>query len=153
MGGDVLVYSETKKEWIKTLTVIGVEATMITVKDKNNKWRKTFNSFQVKSFYEKFTQNFHLCGSSKSTGTQLKSEYLFKVIMTHETKHKIFTDKINKEIIGLSQQSARKFIFAKEVPKNVTILGGRFVSTIKGEGKSNEIWKAQFVFRGHKDSM
>lgn len=58
VGKDVLVYSENKKGETRRPTMIGVDGRRITVKDKNNKLRETFNSFQVRPFYKEFTQIF-----------------------------------------------------------------------------------------------
>lgn len=62
-----LHYSELKKKWIEPLTVISAEERTITVKNKDNSMRKTFNSFHVKPLYNEFAHNFHVFRSTETS--------------------------------------------------------------------------------------
>ena len=40
-----------------------------------------------------------------------------------------------------------------ELPKNVNILGGRFVLAMIDEGSKDEVWKSRFVVQGYRDKL
>lgn len=81
-------------------------------------------SFQVKPFYEEFTQSFHLFCNNKSTDTQFQTKYLTEEIIPHDPRCKHFKDAIKKEIIALSSQNTSEIIQAKKVSKNATSVYG-----------------------------
>lgn len=59
---------------------------MATVLNKYNTWRKTFNSFQAKPYYDEFSQNFHIFCFNKAANSHAQTGYLTEVIMPHDPR-------------------------------------------------------------------
>lgn len=151
LGEEVLVYSEAKREWVGPFEVVHVHGRMITVKNKENSVRKTFNSFQIKPFYHEISSNIHFF---KSQNDKMDHEInVTEVIQSHDPRSAYFKDAIQKEIGGLEKRNTWKVVPKATLPPDANILGGRFVLAIKNGGTSQETWKARFVVQGHKDSM
>lgn len=59
VGEDVLIYSETKKEWLGPFRTVQVDDRMVTVELQDG-FYKSYNDFHVKPFYKDVSQNFHI---------------------------------------------------------------------------------------------
>ena len=57
------------------------------------------------------------------------------------------------ELKGLIEKGTWELVCKSEVPKNVNILGGRFVPAIKDGVMKDEVWKARFLVRGYRGKL
>lgn len=59
LGDQIVIYSETEKEWIVTFDVVHVEGRIITVRIKAKKIRTKFNTFRIKPYFHDHERNIH----------------------------------------------------------------------------------------------
>ena len=83
----------------------------------------------------------------------LPNIYITEVIHTSDPRATQFNSAKKKEIEGIIKHGTWKIVMRDEVPKNVNILGGRFVLAIKNSKSDKEVWKASYVVQGHKDKL
>jgi len=62
-----------------------------------------------------------------------------------------FRDAALKEVAGLRDRGAFSVVNAADVPPEASVIGGRFVYTLKHVGAPEEMAKARFVAQGHRD--
>lgn len=56
-----------------------------------------------------------------------------------------------KYIAGLVDKGTRKVVILEDIPPDPNVLNGRFVLVIKNENTDEEIYKARFGARGHRE--
>lgn len=143
---------ETKK-LIETLTVIGVGSKMLALKDKNITLRNKFNTFQVKRFYEAYTQNLHIICTTTSTDTQFRTENLTEVIMLHDARSKNFTYAIKKLIRAFKSKYMGTCNCKQRFQKMQIFYTEASFTENNDERTSNSIYKARLGVQEHRGSM
>lgn len=160
-GDQELIYSEKQKEWIGPFIVTDQKERMIWAKQPDKEKIVIFNSFQCEPFFthtyfqkKNPLQNaFGQFKSNECPRTPLFLVNITEVVIPGDPREQKFDEAKNEEPESLVKRGTWKVVCKEEVVENAKIVNGRSFLAIKGERTKNEIWKAQFVVRGHKDKI
>lgn len=118
LGKEVLVYLETKKQWLGPFEVVHVQETIITVQNKEISVGKTFDVHQVKPYFCNLQDNFQDFKFSNYACNYMNN--ITEIDQSHDSRYCSFKDVIQKEIDDLEKRKAWEIVPQSSISQTQT---------------------------------